>query len=1017
MRGEGRARTLSWAIPFALAAFQAVAQASLVADLRTEGRGGAGSYPIGMTRLSDRVLFSADDGVSGRELWASDGEAAGLVLDIAPGSGGSWPAGLANVGGAVMFSAWDACGGREPWWTDGTPEGTRRIADISPGPDDSSPGAFTRLGDAVLFIADDGVHGREPWRTDGTEAGTRMIADIVPGAAGTLVWSFLPIDGAALFVVTLPSNASGLWRTDGTAGGTWRVTGNPASGRGFWPDMAAFGGRALVAFDDGAMGFVPWISDGTQGGTFPLAVPSDTYSPTWLGEIDGLFLYRAGFTGNAWVTDGTPAGTRTLYPDDGSPHPQWYQPLGTTAEGLWVAGNEYDPLSGAGEPGIWTTDGTAAGTRLVTLLTDDQGVEYGLLHDGRVVYQGSDALWSVDASGVHRLLPTSGSGRSWPVDLGDAIVLDADDGASGREPWRTDGTPEGTRIVGDLRPGPSTWGSFPAGLVELDDRVVFAATSGMIRWLFVSDGTLAGTEPLVALQTPAQFPVERLTRVGELAFFDASTPGEGREPWVTDGTFAGTRLLRDIAPGHDSSVGYLSAVTYRDEAYFAASGPGTGRELWASDGTTAGTRLVADIAPGSPSSDPYRLTVVADRLYFVADDGSTGEELWTTDGTTAGTRRVKDFLPGSASSYPTGLADVGGSLVVFARDGVHGTEPWISDGTAAGTTMIGDLTPGPEDTWPEDWVSSGGRLYFTAWFGPTEEPWVTDGTTAGTRRLADISGETTGGVAREFTALRDGCCFLVRLDRPDMDLWCSDGTPAGTRRVLEEAVSSEELTAIDGRLLFSRSTATGAEPWISDGTAEGTHAIADVDPGSEGSSPTGFVAAGSRVFFAADDGLTGPELHSFPRAMLSDFDLDGVPDEADDCRFAFDPEQADADGDGHADACDDCAILANPAQEDGDCDGLGDPCEFTWGDVAPAGRPNGRLDIGDVVRLLRMSVDLETPSPDELLRGNLAPIVVVEAGERPVVRPDPGAPLAIDIADVVIALRAAVGLVELAHPT
>jgi ELWxxDGT repeat protein len=63
------------------------------------------------------LFLWADDVVNGRELWKSDGTAAGTVLvgDIWSGSPSSFPAWLYYVNGTLFFSADDGVNGRELW--------------------------------------------------------------------------------------------------------------------------------------------------------------------------------------------------------------------------------------------------------------------------------------------------------------------------------------------------------------------------------------------------------------------------------------------------------------------------------------------------------------------------------------------------------------------------------------------------------------------------------------------------------------------------------------------------------------------------------------------------------------------------------------------------------------------------------------------------------------------------------------------------------------------------------------
>ena len=106
----------------------------------------------------------------------------------------------------------------------------------------------------------------------------------------------------------------------------------------------------------------------------------------------------------------------------------------------------------------------------------------------------------------------------------------------------------------------------------------------------------------------------------------------------------------------------------------------TATRLWLSNGTAAGTRLVKDIAPGPASSNPTYLEEVNGTLYFAANDVVHGNELWTSNGTAAGTKFVKDINPGPASSlvYPyIDLSNINGTLFFTATDGTHGLEPWV----------------------------------------------------------------------------------------------------------------------------------------------------------------------------------------------------------------------------------------------------------------------------------------------------------------------------------------------------
>jgi ELWxxDGT repeat protein len=62
--------------------------------------------------------------------------------------------------------------------------------------------------------------------------------------------------------------------------------------------------------------------------------------------------------------------------------------------------------------------------------------------------------------------------------------------------------------------------------------------------------------------------------------------------------------------------------------FFSANTPGQGREPWMSDGTAAGTVPLREIAPGAASSDPQAFTRSGWGVFFTATEATHGEELW-----------------------------------------------------------------------------------------------------------------------------------------------------------------------------------------------------------------------------------------------------------------------------------------------------------------------------------------------------------------------------------------------------
>jgi ELWxxDGT repeat protein len=240
-----------------------------IADINQEpdrAPSGPSSSPRDFVASAGRsILFSAEDGIHGRELWRSDGSATGttLLADICPGGKNSHsnPAGLTALGRrTVVFSAFDDRRGTELWRTDGSATGTTLIADINPGSSSSYPRSLVARGDTLFFSADDGATGAELWRTDGTAAGTSRVTDLRPGRKGSIPSNLTALGDRLFFFANDGITGNQLWRSDGTAAGTVPVVKVPA------PRCVTVAGDSLIFSTNNRL----WRSDGTPAGTAPI---------------------------------------------------------------------------------------------------------------------------------------------------------------------------------------------------------------------------------------------------------------------------------------------------------------------------------------------------------------------------------------------------------------------------------------------------------------------------------------------------------------------------------------------------------------------------------------------------------------------------------------------------------------------------------------------------------------------------------------------------------------------------
>ncbi|MEG4914588.1 ELWxxDGT repeat protein [Microcoleus sp. B7-D4] len=436
-------------------------------------------------------------------------------------------------------------------------------------------------------------------------------------------------------------------------------------------------GNLYFTADDGTNGLEKlWKSDGTAAGTVLVkdinSGVGSSFSSSYsnLTNVNGTLYFTAndGINGiELWKSDGTAAGTvlvKDINPGTGGSGPQYL----TNVNGTLYFSVEKGTNGGYE---LWKSDGTAAGT----LLLNDLGLN----------------------SFPHNLTNVNGT-----LYLTDRYTNTKYGIYGGDELLKSDGTAVGTVWVKDIKPGDVT--SNPSELTNVNGTLYFSGYDTHGQELWKSDGTAAGTV-LVKDINPGSVtspPPQSFTNVNGTLYFTADDGTHGQELWKSDGTAAGTVLVKDINPGVNSGLSHKydgNFTNVNGTLYFTADDGTNGYELWKSDGTAAGTVLVKDINPGTSAflGFPY-MENVNGTLYFTADDGTNGYELWKSDGTTAGTVLVKDIRPASVTSLPENLTNVNGKLYFTANDGINGIELWslspavitqVSSTTADGLYKVG----------------------------------------------------------------------------------------------------------------------------------------------------------------------------------------------------------------------------------------------------------------------------------------------------------------------------------------
>lgn len=675
-----------------------------------DGFFGSQDDELNFSEWNGEVYFTSftnyQDGSFQTELWKSDGTESGTVM-VKGFSGdpellNGWPGQFTPVDGSLYFVIWKrpyvsaATVTDELWKTDGTEAGTVKVKTIVTS-NWKGIVSLRRSGDGVCFLAvsqSEYSNQFSLWRSDGTEQGTAP-ADLTTFDSwfGDSGGELMPYDGKFYLVANGPAGL-GLYVTDGTAGGTSLVLGHPYGwGYHSLPYLSSADGLYFQV-SNSLGGYEIWKTDGTTAGTRLFQDIETGTNDSWINFLApvGDKLYVGGrdrydALQKSWRTDGSLAGiTEMPIRIESSGLPGWHATVGDT---LYFRGL---PTPDSWNYGIWKINDSTGALTLIQPLQRSWQFPYFQATDPpnftrvgeRMYYTAQGGLYQTDIASSNPVWLLSCRDASLFGALGGELYFSATtDGEFTQQLWRTDGTPSGTRLV-TPRPGiHQVWQKPVAvsegqGVLYFVERDAGAPTYGLHR----TDGTPGGTYRLCTIEGFGRF-----RAMGDKIFFSAVSAEAGNALWVTDGTIAGTRVVRSIVPDNEEGhVAKMEAIGGR--IVFQVYSSAFSTELWSSDGTEEGTFMIKGIGPGPSLTSNEEFTVFNGRLIFSADDGIHGVELWETDGTAEGTRLLADVTGDSGTSAPRMLTSLGQDLYFIAHTEATGRELFIySAGEAAAPSV------------------------------------------------------------------------------------------------------------------------------------------------------------------------------------------------------------------------------------------------------------------------------------------------------------------------------------------
>lgn len=531
---------------------------------------------------------------------------------------------------------------------------------------------------------------------------------------------------------------------------------------------------------------------------------------------------------------------------------------------------------------VWVSDGTESGTHLVkdiaagSTSSDPRIVEMttkvtqkilNIFSNGPYIYfyaeSSNEKLWRTDGTlagtiVVSDLIPGSGTDNYIPIGyIGSRFYFIGENSSNGAEIYSTDGT---TSTMHEWRTG-SISTVVNRNVLILNDKILLSCNTGTVGVeLCLFNGTSFVILKDINFGTGSSTPFVNSAYSGidmvhnGIAYFTATTAATGRELWATDGTEENTVMLYNSNGTSNGTYEFYINLDLKNSPYFYFKilDATNGMQLYRSSGTLASVQLIKDLSMSSLVTDTDTNTFKElvfynnNKFFFAVKTAAEGLEYWVTDGTSQGTQIIKDINPGVAdavidSGYNSTRSFAAiGETVYFSAKGPEGVELWSTNGDPTQTKLVKDIYVGNQNASnPQLFVDIGEEFIFVASnISVGTEPWISLGTTETTLLLKNIATEDSGSNPRDFNIVGGKLYFIADTIEAGTEIASTNGAPEFTATSSNGSLIDllpgsadlgiSQLRNTNGKLAFigtNTSKTIRKTLWMSDGTVAGSQMI------------------------------------------------------------------------------------------------------------------------------------------------------------------------------------------------